>query len=103
MAATKTKSSSKSSTSKASASDAPAAEKPPAKVPTPFADHTTAADALPSPHQFVRVTKDKHEGRYGVVLEAANDTEVVVRTRDADHMRIVVKYADLEVAEAGGR
>lgn len=58
---------------------------------------------------FCTVFRGVYAGRYGVYSDIATrfsdgtpDT-VVVQTRDADDMRIVVDYADIKIAQSGGR
>jgi hypothetical protein len=59
--------------------------------------------------KFCRAVSGEHAGRYGVYLQTSSVTkdgspdDVIVRTRDEHDELLVVKYADLVHAEAGGR
>ena len=53
---------------------------------------------------FCRVIKGEHVGRYGVLLQHnVDDGECLVETRDADNMRLIVKYDELRMDQAGRR
>ena len=53
---------------------------------------------------FVEVTKGEHKSRYGVFEELGKDGKTaVVRTRDADSIRLTCPVADLIPAQAGRR
>lgn len=74
-----------------------------AKKPDPLDDTNTQEDGQAVVGHFVKVIAGDHEGRYGVLIgDAAGDT-VIVRTRDDDSARIVVKYTDLAPALSGER
>jgi hypothetical protein len=90
---------------------ASARKRAPAKsAPTPVAPSLGgASDTDARVGQFARVVSGEHAGRYGVV-EAVASAEgdgtpktVSFRTRDADNAVLVVNYADLVPADAGGR
>ncbi len=65
--------------------------------------------AVPDIGGFATVTKGEHRNRYGVIEEVVSSDKdgypekVVFRTRDDDSARLVVKFDDLEHAEAGRR
>jgi hypothetical protein len=93
---------------KAAHPEAPPAETPdpPANAPTPtrpgLNDRRGDNDAVVG--QFVDVVAGEFEGRYGVFLEAAPDGHTaIVRTRDADSVRISTDIDDLRPAQAGRR
>lgn len=73
------------------------------KVPSPFDDLNTAEDEQAVPGHFVEAVSGPHEGRYGVLVEQAGPSTVIVRTRDADNELINVAYGDLRPAESGRR
>jgi hypothetical protein len=72
--------------------------------PKPFDDLHTARDDQATPGHFVEVVSGPQKGRYGVLIgQDQYSDNVIVRTRDADSERILVKYGDLEPSEAGKR
>lgn len=72
-------------------------------VPKPFDDLNTAEDSQAVPGHFVEVISGDHKGRYGVLIEEADKDNVIIRTRDENSERLVVKYADLEPSRSGKR
>ena len=74
-------------------------------------DSTTArSDADVPVGTFAKVTKGKHQGRYGVVDTVVGELDkdgypkkVLLRTRDSEAERLEVNYADLEPSVAGLR
>ena len=73
------------------------------KVPAPFDDLHTQADDQAVPNQFVEITEGPHKGTYGVLVGQASETDVIVRSRDADSARIVVPYKSVKPSEPGKR
>lgn len=75
-----------------------------APTPVPATINDIREDSAAVLGHFVEVTKGEHEGRYGVFEELGRDGKTaVVRTRDADSMRLTCPVADLVPAEAGRR
>ena len=75
-----------------------------APTPVPAQINDRREDDAPVLGHFVDVVSGEHEGRYGV-FETLNHDEktAVVRSRDAESERLVVKLSDLRPAEAGRR
>jgi len=86
-----------------------AAKKAPEEVvPIHVDDNTRRSDLDVRNGHFCRVTKGEHEGRYGVftaVSELEKDgwpKRVIITTRDAEKVNLVVDYDAIEPAESGG-
>lgn len=82
----------------------------PVVAPVHVDDSTARSDEDARVGQFAKVISGEHAGRYGVLDTVATyNTEngypdsVVLVTRDAASENLVVNYADLRPAVAGGR
>lgn len=75
-----------------------------APTPVPAQINDTREDDAPVLGHFVEVIGGKYEGRYGV-FETLNYDEktAVVRSRDAESERLVIKLSDLRPALPGRR
>lgn len=72
----------------------------PGAVPSTIND--VRADDEPVLGHFVEIVKGENKGRYGVFEEVFGDTGVV-RTRDADMLRLTCPLSDMVPALAGRR
>jgi hypothetical protein len=76
----------------------------PASSPAPSALNDVRGDEEPVLGHFVEVTSGKHQGRYGVFTEVADDGKTaVVRTRDSATERLAVPLSNLRPSPAGRR
>lgn len=75
-----------------------------APTPVPAQINDRREDDAPVLGHFVDVVSGEHEGRYGVFETLNSDSKTaVIRSRDAESERLVVKLSDLRPAEAGRR